>query len=92
MLEPPYVDVRYVNNEIISKYGTGNTAWDSRYYTPRMVLTDDQLKVIVEIVCGVLQSQLISLTMQINLSIAEATPTKEQIHKLFLDKLMEHET
>jgi hypothetical protein len=84
----PYLNVNYVQQNIVAKHGTG-----SSYYggTPNYkVFTNDQLRVMVDVICEVMQGYMSTFGTNVQLAIKEATPTPDQIHKLFLDKLMEH--
>lgn len=87
MVTLPYLNVSYVQSNVVSKYGTGTT-----YYSGvpgYKVFTDDQLRIMTDIICEILQVYVSAFGMNVAQAIRDSTPTKEQIHQLFLDKLME---
>ena len=87
MITLPYLNVSYIQSNVVGKYGTGTS-----YYSGQpvyKVFTDDQLRVMTDIICEVMQGYMNTFGVNIDQAIRQSTPTKEQIHQLFLDKLME---
>ena len=83
MLTAPYVDNYMIKDFVRREFG---------YYSGRVnkPFTEDQLDTIVEIISRLLNPLFQQFTINIDRAIIEATPTPDQIHKLFLDKLMEN--
>jgi hypothetical protein len=74
-----FVDEWSFKSSVRSKFGNYGR-YKSKYFT------EEQLEAMTEVVCYILQQY----SHAVDVAIAQATPTKEQIHQLFLDKLLEN--
>jgi hypothetical protein len=89
MVTVPYLNVSYIQQNVVSKYGTGSTYYSGQPYYK--VFTDDQLRVLTDIICELMQGYMSTLAVNVDQAIREGAPTGQQIHQLFLDELLKHE-
>ena len=89
MLTAPYFQTTYEQQNVVAKYGYGTSNYS--YNSSFKVFSDDQLRVLVDIICDLIKSHADRFAQSISAEIMITAPTGAQIHQLFLDHLLKHE-